>query len=122
MIHVRAVRAKNTKNVTESNISQSRSEALASTTGIKSATGSKNQHKLIYLIIKMKLGIYQHYKGKSYKVIEVATHSETLEKLVIYRAMYGKKKLWARPEKMFNEKILVNGKETKRFKFIDTNQ
>lgn len=66
----------------------------------------------------MKPGIYQHYKGKMYEVIDIATHSETLEKLVVYQAMYGKKKLWARPEKMFNENVLVNGKKVKRFKYI----
>ncbi|MFH0969578.1 MAG: DUF1653 domain-containing protein [Patescibacteria group bacterium] len=66
----------------------------------------------------MKLGIYQHYKGKFYKVIGVATHSETLEKLVIYQAMYGKKKLWVRPLGMFMEKIKINGKLEKRFKYI----
>jgi hypothetical protein len=66
----------------------------------------------------MKLGIYQHYKGKFYKVIGIATHSEALEKMVIYQAMYGKKKLWARPMKMFNEKILINGKKIKRFTYV----
>jgi hypothetical protein len=66
----------------------------------------------------MKLGIYQHYKGKIYETIGAATHTETLEKLVVYRAMYGKKKLWIRPFEMFNEKILINGKKVKRFKFI----
>lgn len=66
----------------------------------------------------MKKGIYQHYKGKMYKVIGVATQSETLEKLVIYQAMYGKKKLWARPEKMFNEKVLISGKKVKRFIYV----
>ena len=64
----------------------------------------------------MKLGVYKHYKGKLYKVIGVAIHSETLEKLVVYQAMYGKKKFWVRPEKMFNEKILSDGKKIKRFK------
>ena len=64
----------------------------------------------------MKLGVYKHYKGKLYKVIGVAIHSETLEKLVVYQAMYGKKKFWVRPEKMLNEKILSDGKKIKRFK------
>jgi len=69
----------------------------------------------------MKLGIYQHHKGKMYEVVGIATHSETLEKLVVYRAMYGKKKLWVRPFEMFNEKILKDGKMIKRFKFISKN-
>lgn len=66
----------------------------------------------------VKLGFYKHYKGKLYKVIGVATHSETLEKMVVYQAMYGKKKLWVRPEKMFNEKVQIDGKLTKRFKLV----
>jgi len=48
----------------------------------------------------------------------IATQSEALEKMVVYRAMYGKKKLWARPFGMFNEKILINGKKVKRFEYI----
>ena len=69
----------------------------------------------------MKLGIYQHYNGKIYETIGAATHTETLEKLVVYRAMYGKKKLWVRPFEMFNEKISKDGKNIKRFKFIKSN-
>ena len=66
----------------------------------------------------MKLGKYKHYKGKMYQVIGVAKNSETLEKLVVYRALYGKKELWVRPEKMFLEKVEIDGKEILRFKFI----
>lgn len=67
----------------------------------------------------MRLGIYQHYKGKKYKVLGEALHSETLEKLVIYQAQYGKRKLWARPKKMFLEKVKMNGKKVSRFRCID---
>ncbi|MFA5777725.1 MAG: DUF1653 domain-containing protein [Parcubacteria group bacterium] len=66
----------------------------------------------------LRIGKYQHYKGKLYEVIVIATHSETLEKLVVYQAMYGKKKLWARPFDMFNERVLIKGKKIKRFEFI----
>lgn len=67
---------------------------------------------------KIKLGIYQHYKGNKYKVLGVATHSENLEELVIYQDSNNKKKIWARPKKMFCEKVKVNGKKVPRFKYI----
>jgi hypothetical protein len=65
---------------------------------------------------KIKKGRYQHYKGKFYEVLGVGYHSETLEPLVLYRALYGKKDLWVRPWKMFLEKIRINGKTVPRFK------
>ena len=60
-------------------------------------------------------GLYRHYKGKEYTVIEVATHSETLEEMVVYRPMYGEKKLWVRPLAMFMENVEVNGEAVQRF-------
>jgi hypothetical protein len=70
---------------------------------------------------EVKPGKYQHYKGNFYQVIGIALHSETLEELVIYRALYdspefGKNAIWARPKKMFLETIEVNGKKVPRFK------
>jgi hypothetical protein len=67
---------------------------------------------------KIKIAKYRHYKGKEYKVIGIANHSETLEKLVIYQALYGKKELWVRPLKMFTEQIEVDGKIRPRFEYI----
>jgi hypothetical protein len=67
---------------------------------------------------KIKLGIWKHYKGKEYKVIGVAKHSETLEELVVYQALYCERQLWVRPLKMFLEKVEVEGKKVPRFKFI----
>lgn len=67
---------------------------------------------------KLKLGKYRHYKGKEYEVIGVAKHSETLEELVIYRALYGKHDLWARPLKMFIERISIDGKKLSRFEYV----
>lgn len=71
----------------------------------------------------LKLGKYQHYKGKFYEVVGVARHSETLEELVVYRALYdseefGKHALWIRPKPMFLEKVNVDGKEVSRFKYV----
>lgn len=64
------------------------------------------------------LGIYEHYKGNHYEVIEVARHSETLEPLVVYRALYGERALWVRPFEMFLEEVDVDGKQIPRFRFI----
>lgn len=63
----------------------------------------------------MKLGKYKHYKGKIVEVIGVGKHSETLEKLVIYKEG---KNIWVRPEDMFKEKVIVNGKSVSRFKYL----
>lgn len=73
----------------------------------------------------VKLGKYQHYKGKFYEVVGTAKHSETLEELVVYRALYDSKEfsknaLWVRPKSMFLEKVTVNNKEVPRFRFISS--
>ncbi|MFW6285953.1 MAG: DUF1653 domain-containing protein [Nanoarchaeota archaeon] len=72
---------------------------------------------------EIRLGKYKHYKGNHYEVIGVARHSETLEKLVIYKALYeskqfGNQSLWARPLSMFLSKKKIDGKEVQRFEFI----
>tara|TARA_Y100000034_G_C6846911_1_gene383748 strand:- start:348 stop:569 length:222 start_codon:yes stop_codon:yes gene_type:complete len=67
---------------------------------------------------KIKKGKYKHYKGKLYEVIGIAKHSETLEELVVYKALYESGALWARPKSMFLEKIKIDGKEVSRFEFI----
>jgi len=66
----------------------------------------------------IKLGKYSHYKGNEYEVIGVARHSETLEDLVVYKALYGNYDLWVRPLNMFLEEVEVNGKKVKRFEYI----
>ncbi|MEM5509341.1 DUF1653 domain-containing protein [Pseudoalteromonas sp. AS71] len=68
--------------------------------------------------LSLKPGIYQHYKGPQYKVIHVATHSETEEQLVIYQALYGEFGIWARPLSMFNETIEKGGNTIPRFAYI----
>lgn len=71
-------------------------------------------------MVKIKPGKYRHYKGSFYRVVGVGKHSETLEDLVFYECLYEnpKAKLWARPVKMFQEKVLVEGKMVSRFKYI----
>lgn len=64
-------------------------------------------------------GKYRHYKGNDYQVYGTAWHSESLEPLVVYRALYGKCDLWVRPLVMFNESVTVNGEEIRRFSLIE---
>ena len=60
-------------------------------------------------------GLYRHYKGNDYEVIAVARHSETLEPVVVYRALYGERGLRVRPHAMFCEEVMVNGCSVRRF-------
>jgi len=63
-------------------------------------------------------GIYRHYKGQDYEVIDVATHSETEEKFVVYRALYGDYRLWVRPLAMFVENVIVDRQTLPRFALV----
>jgi hypothetical protein len=54
---------------------------------------------------EIKKGIYKHFKGNEYEVIDIGFHSETQEPFVVYRALYGEKKLWVRPANMFLEEV-----------------
>jgi hypothetical protein len=71
---------------------------------------------------EIKLGKYQHFKGKEYEVIGIARHSETLEEFVVYKALYEsefeKNTLWIRPKKMFLELVDLKGKKVPRFKRV----
>jgi hypothetical protein len=60
-------------------------------------------------------GLYRHYKGGQYEVIDTARHSETLESMTVYRALYGAHGLWVRPAAMFNEQVLIDGVMQPRF-------
>ncbi|MCZ8341517.1 MAG: DUF1653 domain-containing protein [Leptospira sp.] len=71
----------------------------------------------------MRLGKYLHYKGNEYQVLGTVRHSETLEELVLYKAMYdskefGKDTLWVRPKTMFFETVEIDGNQIPRFKYI----
>jgi len=69
--------------------------------------------------MKLLRGIYQHYKGKLYQVLHVATHSETEEKLVVYQCLYGDYSIWVRPLSMFTESISnSDDREVERFKLV----
>jgi hypothetical protein len=71
---------------------------------------------------ELRSGRYRHYKGKDYEVLGVARHSETLEEMVVYKALYtnefGHGSLWVRPKGMFMENVQVDGRSQPRFKFL----
>ncbi len=64
-------------------------------------------------------GFYRHYKGNEYRVFGIARHSETLEPLVVYQALYGERGLWVRPAAMFVETVEVGGRPVPRFARVD---
>ena len=68
---------------------------------------------------EIKLGRYRHFKGHEYEVIGIAKHSETLEPMVIYKALYDNGSLWVRPASMWNETVERDGKVFKRFTYIN---
>lgn len=64
-------------------------------------------------------GKYRHFKGNEYEVLYVAKHSETLEDMVVYRALYGEGGVWVRPASMWNETVERDGKVYKRFERVE---
>ncbi|MFZ2307218.1 MAG: DUF1653 domain-containing protein [Rhodoferax sp.] len=60
-------------------------------------------------------GLYRHYKGNLYQVLDTVRHSETLEPMTLYRALYGERGLWVRPAAMFGETVVIGGVEQARF-------
>lgn len=67
---------------------------------------------------EIKLGKYRHFKGMEYEVIGLARHSESDEKMVVYRALYGEGELWVRPASMWNETVERDGEVFRRFTYI----
>ena len=63
-------------------------------------------------------GLYRHFEGKEYRVLYTATHSETLEPMVVYQALYGQRGIWVRPAAMWNETVTREGKTLPRFTYI----
>ena len=68
--------------------------------------------------MSIKLGRYRHFKGNEYEVIAVARHSETLEDMVVYKALYGDGGVWVRPASMWNETVMHDGKPVARFTYL----
>ena len=67
---------------------------------------------------EIKIGRYHHFKGNEYEVLYLAKHSETLEPMVVYRALYGEHGVWVRPASMWNETVERDGKTYRRFTYI----
>ncbi|TDG15208.1 DUF1653 domain-containing protein [Seongchinamella unica] len=63
-------------------------------------------------------GIYRHYKGPEYHLLEIATHSETEELMAVYRPLYGDQALWVRPLAMWQETVEIDGKTLPRFQYL----
>lgn len=68
--------------------------------------------------MEIKPGKYRHFKGNLYEVIGIASHSETMEPMVVYRALYGEQGLWVRPAAMWNETVEKEGYVGPRFQYI----
>jgi len=68
--------------------------------------------------MNIETGKYKHFKGNFYELLYIAKHSETLEDMVIYRALYGENGIWVRPLSMWNEEVVYNGKKVKRFEKV----
>ncbi len=67
---------------------------------------------------RIKTGKYRHYKGNEYEVIGIARHSETLEEMVVYKALYGDSGIWVRPARMWSEIVDTAEGKTERFTYI----
>lgn len=66
----------------------------------------------------LKLGRYRHFKGKEYRLLYLAQHSETMEPMVVYQALYGEGGIWVRPSAMWNEQVERDGYVGPRFHWI----
>ena len=68
--------------------------------------------------MELKKGIYRHFKGNEYRLLYVAKHSETLEPMVVYQALYGEGGIWVRPAAMWDEHVERDGYAGPRFQYI----
>ena len=69
--------------------------------------------------MEIKHGKYRHFKGNYYEVIGVAHHSETMEEMVVYRALYAEHGLWVRPASMWEEVVDRDGYHGPRFQYVE---
>lgn len=69
--------------------------------------------------MELKPGKYRHFKGNEYQLIDVALHSETLEPMVVYRALYGEMGLWVRPLSMWTEQVQRADYTGPRFVYVE---
>ena len=69
--------------------------------------------------MEIKLGKYRHFKGNYYEVIGVASHSETMEPMVVYRTLYGQQGLWVRPAAMWTETVDKPEYHGPRFQYVE---
>jgi hypothetical protein len=69
-------------------------------------------------VTKIPVGRYRHYKGQEYEVIGEASHTETGEVFVVYRALYGDRNVWVRPKDMFCEAVDIDGRRQQRFALV----
>ena len=72
-------------------------------------------------MMELKPGLYRHFKGNLYRLLYVAKHSETLEPMVVYQALYGEMGIWVRPAAMWNEHVEKDGYSGPRFVWVDEN-
>lgn len=68
---------------------------------------------------EIKIGRYRHFKGNEYLVLHNAKHSETLELMVVYQALYGERAIWVRSASMWNETVERDGVSIKRFTYME---
>ena len=75
-------------------------------------------HEILPPLTPTRPGQYRHYKGQRYQVLDTVRHSETLEPMTLYRALYGEQGLWVRPAAMFEEEVVIDGVRQPRFTWV----
>ena len=76
------------------------------------------QEETLPPLIITRPGYYRHYKNLLYQVLGTVRHSESLEPMTLYKALYGEQGMWVRPAAMFNETVEINGVVQPRFAWI----
>jgi hypothetical protein len=76
------------------------------------------QEETLPPLIVTRPGYYRHYKNLLYQVLGTVRHSESLEPMTLYKALYGEQGMWVRPAAMFNETVEVNGVQQPRFAWV----